>query len=307
MIHVSIPGKIHLIGEHSVVYFKPAILASINLYLHAKITKSKTKEILGLTLYDDAIPNMQKAIEKKITEKFNVKKIPSYKIEIDKSGIPIGSGLGTSASLSAAFAICLLKLLKIKYKDRDVFEIALEGEKIFHGNPSGGDLAAVLQNGLILFKKDPDLKVKITPLKFKVSDRINSFVLIDSGKPTETTGDMVKTVANQYRLSKSRLDKIFDSQSNLTEDMLQVLRDGDQKKFILTLKKAEQNLEDLGVVGKTAKSIIRKIERLEGAAKITGAGGVKKGSGMILAYHRDPDKLIEFANKNKLSYYRVQI
>lgn len=307
MIKVSIPGKIHLIGEHSVVYSKPAILASINLYIRAKISKSKSKQILGLVQYDDALQKMQNAIEKKIQEKFKLKEILGYKIEIDKSGIPVGSGLGTSASLSAAFTICLLKFLKLEYKNDDVFEIALEGEKIFHGNPSGGDLAAVLNKGLIYFKKDKDQKVKITPLKSKVSENVKNLFLIDSGKPIETTAEMVAMVSSKYKVASSKLEKIFESQEKLTKDMLQVLKSGDQKGFFEIIKKAEENLEKLGVVGKTAKAIIRKIEDLGGAAKISGAGGVKGGSGMILAIHKDPNILIKFAKKRKLEYYSIKI
>ncbi len=71
--------------------------------------------------------------------------------------------------------------------------------------------------------------------------------------------------------------------------------------------KAERNLEKLAVVGKTAKSLIGKIESLKGVAKITGAGGIKKGSGMILAYHKDLNKLIKFAKDNDLKYYPVEI
>jgi mevalonate kinase len=73
MIKVSAPGKIHLIGEHSAVYGKPAILAAINLRFHAKISKSKTKEIIGITQHDNAIIDFQNSLEKLIKEKFKIK------------------------------------------------------------------------------------------------------------------------------------------------------------------------------------------------------------------------------------------
>lgn len=311
MIKISVPGKIHLIGEHSSVYGKGAILASINLYLHAKISKSYSKEILGLVRYDNAIKKMQFKIEEKIKKKFKVKNIPGYKIEIDKSEIPVGSGLGTSASLSAAFTICLLKFLKLEYKKSDIFEIALEGEKIFHGNPSGGDLAAVLNKGLIYFKKDEGQKVYITPLEFKVPDNLKNLILIDSGKPVETTAEMVSIVKSKIKIKNSKIQikiqKVFDNQENLVKVMVQALNDGNEEILMDAVRKTQKNLEKLGVVGKGAKSIIRQVEGIGGAAKITGAGGVKKGSGMILAFHDNPGKLIEFARLNKLGYYRIQI
>ena len=304
MIKVSIPGKIHLIGEHSSVYGKGAILASINLYLHAKISKSEEKEISGLVQYDDAIKNMQSVIETKIREKFEIKKIPNYALEIDKTGIPIGSGLGTSASLSVAFTICLLKYLEVKYTQDDVFEIALEGERIFHGNPSGGDLAAVLNQGLTYFKKNPDGPNTAAPLS--INQDLN-FLLIDSGKSEEGTLEMVEKVRIKNQNLRFPVKKIFDNKEKLINELLKFLKNFNKKKLKKIITKAENNLEKLGVVGKTAKAIIRKIEELQGAAKISGAGGIKKGSGMILAFHRDINELIKFAKKERLQYYLIQI
>lgn len=304
MIRVSIPGKIHLIGEHSVVYGKTAILASINLYLHAKISKSPTKQVLGLIQFDDAISNMQKAIEKKIIEKFKLEKIPGYKIEIDKSGIPVGSGLGTSASLCAAFTICLLRFLDTNYSTQDVFEIALEGEKIFHGNPSGGDLATVLTEGLISFEKNKK-DFKINSLNLKIPKSLNQMLLINSGKPEEKTSDMVLYVAKKS--DSSTFKKIINSQDSLAGKMILALKKEDANLFMKTVSLAEINLEKLGVVSQSAKLIIRQIEGLKGAAKISGAGGIKKGSGMILAFHENPKILIEFAKKNNLDYYSISI
>lgn len=305
MISVSIPGKIHLIGEHSVVYGYPAILASINLFLYAKISKSSKKQISGIVQYDDAIYRLQNVIEKKIKEKFKVE-IPTYKIAIDKTKIPVGSGLGTSASLSAAFTICLLKFLNINYSEKDIYEIAFEGEKVFHGNPSGGDLAAVLQSGIILFRKDKTGN-KIKPLGFKISDKIAKLVLINSGKPVETTAEMVQLVKDNYTKSPKEVTGIFQSQGALTTRMVKVLKKGDQEKFVKIIKKSERNLEKLEVVGKAAKQIIHRIELLGGAGKITGAGGIKNRSGMILAFHKNPKVITEFAKKNKLDYYPITI
>src|SRR5947207_70509 len=44
-IKVSAPGKIHLLGEHSVVYGKPAILAAIDKRCFVELTPRKDKKI----------------------------------------------------------------------------------------------------------------------------------------------------------------------------------------------------------------------------------------------------------------------
>jgi diphosphomevalonate decarboxylase len=298
MYKVKVPGKIHLIGEHSVLYGKRAILSPINLTLSATIKASARKEILGINKYDNAIAKMQSLIERKISEIHGIQKIPPYKIGIS-TNIPIGSGLGTSASLSLAFTLCLLKFLKIKYGKEEVFKIALEGEKVFHGNPSGGDLAAVLSNRTILFKKNLD-SLETVPLNIR---KPLSFTLIDTGKPEETTAEMVELV----RKRKLSLQKIFDNQDSLAVKFIGALESNNSEEILKIISSTEKNLEKMGVVGLNAKKIIRQIRKLGGAAKITGAGGIKKGSGMILAYHKNPNELRKFAQENDLRYYPVKI
>jgi mevalonate kinase len=302
-ITVSSPGKIHLIGEHSAVYGKPAILAAINLRFYASISKSVKKEILGITQYDNAIQNFQTNLESLISEKFKIKKIPNYKIEF-RNEIPLGSGLGSSAAFCAIFSLALLEFLRIKWDLNLINELTFEGEKIFNGNPSGGDNNTVVHGGLILFRKETDSLKTFTTLP---SNNLQNFLLIDSGKPSESTATMVQQVSLRAKRRNLDTQKILNDQESLAEEMVQVLNDGDEKKLMQIIKSAQSNLEKLGVVGKVAKGIIRKIESLKGAAKITGAGGIKKGSGMILAFHKDPNKLIKFAQNNNLRYYSTQI
>src|SRR3989344_1158171 len=125
MITVSVPSKVHLLGEHSVVYGRPALLAAINKRISVSITSSKTKQIQGVHLYMRQI--------------------------------------------------------------KRVLEIAYKGEKFFHGNPSGGDLAVVLEGGLLWFRKEFEFLKMFVRLPFMPHRNIKQFVLINSGKPAEAT------------------------------------------------------------------------------------------------------------------------
>jgi len=46
MIKVSAPGKVHLIGEHAVVYNEPAIIAAIGKRIWVEAEKNDTKVIM---------------------------------------------------------------------------------------------------------------------------------------------------------------------------------------------------------------------------------------------------------------------
>lgn len=278
MIRLSAPGKIHLLGEHAVVYGKPALLSAINLRVTVTIGEKKSDNLFIL----------RNTINKLIQQKYN-RIIPDYSIE---SSLPVGSGLGFSAAASAAIIATLLSYFKIKWDKNLVNELAYEAEKVFHGNPSGGDNTAVIFGGLLWFQGEP--------LPFTISSKIQNFILIQSGKPFESTKQMIE-------IAKAKIASILESQELLTKQMLLALKDGDEKILIDTIRKGEKNLEKISVVGKKAKKIIKDIENLGGASKVSGAGGVKDGSGILLCYHKNPKRILDYAKKNNLESYVIKL
>lgn len=297
MITISAPGKIHLLGEHSIVYGKPALLAAINLRIYITISRENGEYKLPSNIDEQQIIRVQNTLEDIIKKRFG-KKIPPYQLAI-KSQLPIGVGLGSSAAFSACLVAATLSFLKINWDLDLINELAYEAEKVFHGNPSGGDNTTVVFGGLLWFRKEFE--------RVKVHKNFKQFILINSGKPVESTKEMVEKVKLKVQSAKFKVEKIFNDQEQLTKQLAQVLKDGDEDLLIKIIKAGEKNLEKLGVVGKVAQAIIRQIEKLGGAAKISGAGGIKKGSGMLLCYHRNPQVILDFASKNNLEAFKIKI
>src|SRR3989338_88891 len=202
---VSAPGKVHLLGEHSVVYGKPAILAAVGLRVTVTVIPSAAE---GVARND----GLDKIIEPIIKKHFKIKKIPSYQLSIS-SQIPIGSGLGSSAAVSAAYIAALLIFLKIQWDLNLVNNLAYDAEKVFHGNPSGGDNSTVVFGGLIWFRKEtPNLKI-IQKLPFTISDKLaQNFILINTGTPKETTKQMMDMVRVKRKAERVKFKKILDDQ-----------------------------------------------------------------------------------------------
>ncbi|OGE32516.1 mevalonate kinase [Candidatus Daviesbacteria bacterium RIFCSPHIGHO2_02_FULL_36_13] len=298
-ITVSAPAKINLLGEHANVYGKPTILTAID--LRATVTISQ-----GRTIQKDFV-FLQKIIEKIIKKELKLKKIPLYSLNLS-SKIPMGCGLGSSASLSAAYIGALLSYLRVKWDVNLINRLTFEAEKVFHGNPSGSDNSSVVFGGLIWFRKEsPDLKL-IHPLSFSIPSKLSrSFVLINTGKPSESTKDMVALVKNLYDKNPKLVDKVLEEQEKLVKELIPVLKKVNQKEFIRIIRKGEKNLESIGVVGKKAKKIIRKIESLGGTAKISGAGGVIADSGIILCFHKSKKVVINIAKVYNLPYFSVKL
>ncbi len=306
MIKVSAPGKIHLLGEHAVVYGKPALLATVNLRVtvsviaRSKATRQSTSEDRHANARDDEIHNLAKIIESIVKKYLKIKQIPPYSLEIS-SQIPIGAGLGSSAAISAAYIAALLTFLKVKWDLNLINELTYEAEKVFHGNPSGGDNSTVVFGGLIWFRKEsPNLRI-IQPIPFTIPKKLSkNFVLINTGKPKETTKQMVEMVSTKPK-------KIFDHQEQLVKELLLTIQNGDENQLISIIRAGEKNLEVIGVVSPSVKSIIRKIEKAGGAAKICGAGGKTKATGILLAYHPKKAVIEKIAKAENLPYFSTSL
>jgi len=298
MIAVSAPGKIHLLGEHTVVYGKPALLTTVNLRITITIKPTKARQ---------ETEEIQKVIEPIVKKHLKIKSIPSYQLTIS-SELPIGAGLGSSAAVSSAYIATLLSFLKINWDLNLINELTYQAEKVFHGNPSGGDNSTVVFGGLVWFRKEsPDLKI-IQQVPFTIPIKLaKNFVLINTGKPEETTKQMVELVSSKFKVQSSKFQKIFDSQEQLVKELLPAIQSSDEKQLIQIIRAGEKNLEAIGVVSPFVKTIIRKIEAIGGAAKICGAGGKTKATGILLAYHPQKTVIEKIAKAENLPYFSTNL
>ena len=89
----SSPGKFILLGEHSVVYGKPAVALAIDRRFSCSVQKSSENMLNGLPL--------DRSIHPHISYILDVNGADGVSITTD-SGIPSSSGLGSSAALSSA-------------------------------------------------------------------------------------------------------------------------------------------------------------------------------------------------------------
>lgn len=270
-------GKIIISGEHSVVYGYPAISMPISLFTTAVVQENKVK---------DCDPVVRKVIN-------NIKTFfPKTELDIGlsiSSNIPQNFGMGSSAALSHAIAKTIAHHYGYKPSKKKMFTIVQSCEQIFHGKPSGVDAATVVYETCIRFQKTTH---GYTINKLNCADSIPNYLLIDSGKSTETTKEMVERVGMNKAFSPL-LEKI----GNVTLKIEKNLKSHTFENALID--ENEELLEELGIVGDHAKNIIQKIRKSGGSAKISGAGGVQSGSGVILAFHKDIRVLQECCTINR--------
>ncbi|MCL6096236.1 MAG: mevalonate kinase [Patescibacteria group bacterium] len=319
-IKVSAPGKLHLLGEHAVVYNKPAIITAVGKRCFVEIVP-RTDGIIKVKAYNykkEITTNFKDVIEKfdksqkdweTCSENNDIVLLKSitkdlfdypliiigqflnyYKLNsvngfelIIGSQIPVGAGMGSSGALSVSIVGALSLFLDKPFDKKVVNKIAFLAEQKKHGKPSGGDNTASCFGGLVWFKKDEDIK----PLDLSLPPEVSkNYYIINTGIPSETTGEMVSLVRGLMEKEPASTQKILDEQEKLAHKLLPALKAGNDNEIISIVKAGEQNLEKLGVVSLFAKKMIRDIEKSGGAAKICGGGGKTKGTGIVLIYHQ---------------------
>ena len=292
---VTVPGKVILAGEHSVVYGKPAIVAAIDRRLKVRLKAGGSRQVILSEHKDLSLAKyiVRECLRELSRPRFRTKTSESsepldfgFELMIE-SEIPIG-GCGSSAALATGIVWALLKNKSEKVKDKVVKMI----EDKQHGKSSGVDQTIVREGGVIKFQAGRFFQV---PNYDEVRNH-RTFILIDSGRPVESTGEMVAGVRERYQVNKSRYDKYFERMGEIAENW--------------TADKIQENqrlLEEIGVVGEKAKEIVRKVESIGGMAKVCGAGGVKKGSGIILTDCKDREGFLRLVTTNKWRAFLVKL
>lgn len=298
-ITVSAPAKLILMGEHSVVYGKPALLASLEKRLFVTIENSEKLEIIS-SLNTDYLKHIIDLFTK--TFKKDVHKV---KITVT-SQIPVGRHIGSSSALAVATIGALMRYFLKIWDLKTINEIAYKAEKKMHGNPSGADNTVCCFGGLLWYRKETEFLKSIWHLPISLY-KIPQFVLIDTGKPKQGTGRMVELVAKRYRQKPQYMEQIFNNQEEKTKRILVSLKTGNFNELKDAIIAGERNLEKMGVVSKNSQKIIKEIEKLGGAAKICGGGGKTGPTGFLLSYHPDPEKLLKLAQTLKLPAFLTKL
>lgn len=300
---VSAPGKLHLSGEHAVVHGKPAVLISTSKRLYVTL---ENREVADAKNILQTVRQTSPFIEE-ICKTFEIR----YGVVIPKeiaititSDIPVGAGMGSSAALSVSLIGALVILMDKPWDSHRINEAAYQTEKLIHVNASGSDPAIVTHGGILWYRKELDFLKTFWLLPFKIPKLFAPFVLISTGR-IETTGELVSQVGQLKKLDEQSFALLLNSMEDVTKRMVVAIHDEKQQDFYEAIIANEQLLETMGVVSSSTKKLIRAIEKIGGVAKISGAGGVKRGSGVVIAMHEEPKKLVELAGRFKLPTFQV--
>lgn len=300
MITVSVPGKIHLMGEHAVVYGYPALLCAVDKRLRVSIEQGSTGESGVHVESSVGVKHAEYAV-RYLLDTLAISNPASSRITIT-SDIPSGFHLGSSAAMAVGIAGAMLYHYKKIWNPIRINELAYEIEKKQHKNPSGGDNTAVTMGGFIWYRRELEFLKSIWQLPFKPHPSLSHFFLINTGRPKESTGDMVTRVAASLSDDPDTLGKQFSINEAQVRRITVAIKEGDEQMLIDAIKIGEKTLERMGVVSDSVLPCIRDVEQMGGAVKILGGGGVERGVGFMLGYHHDPHRVAA-----KIASYKYEL
>ena len=214
MVQATAPGKVILFGEHAVVYSRPAIAVPVTqVRATAIITPGSAGARLvapdlgiDVLLEAAAAEDALAAAVRQVQQAAGLAYLPDFTLTVH-SAIPIASGLGSGAAITAAIIRALAAYLKRSdlLSNERVSALTYEVEKIHHGTPSGIDNTVVAFEQPVYFvRRQPQNLVET----FRVAVPLQ--LLIGDTGIRSSTKAVVMDVRRQWEADPTRFDTLFD-------------------------------------------------------------------------------------------------
>lgn len=212
--------------------------------------------------------------------------LPSIKCILD-SDIPLGQGLGSSASCIIAMLRGLSRLTQTPLTLDELLQAATELEQLAHGRSSGLDVAAILLGPRLYWQNRTSKTIPTFPV---------AGYLINTGKAQSSTADCVGYV-KQHHGDNSAHWQQHQQDSQQVIDALQYPQDHTLLKQ--AIQAVQQDLTDLGVVPHTVQSFVKDCHQRGWAGKVCGAGSITgQGAGFfwLVTDNETPEQLCKQYN-----------
>ena len=180
--------------------------------------------------------------------------------------IPIGAGLGSSASTTVATISAVAKSRGTRLDRREIFKLAFIPENYLHGHPSGVDQATCTYGGIIEFRKPS--KIKTINLK-----RPPMILVCDSGIHRSTKA-LVGLVVKRSQEQIDRFHQHLEEITAISNAVIKALKDEDDNELGSLMNRNHELLREIGVSTPKLDRLVVSAKKAGAlGAKLTGAGG----------------------------------
>ncbi len=281
----SAPGKFVILGEHSVVYGKPAVVLATDRRITCSVRRSRKNTLNGTYVDLTKQPHFNY-----LTRDVN------YCMDfMTTSDVPSGSGMGSSAALSAALALAI-HTERGEFPTEDMLVDEAYGAELFaQGNGSPMDASACVHGGGIAINIPGSGEKELWTISrgdrtWKVTD-IDvpdlSFVIGNTGIKAPT-GPQVEKI-RRFKAKNGFATDIINEMGDLTLDGFSALKKKDKEYLGRLMTKDHKLLSILGVSCNELNKLVMASLPYSYGAKLTGSGG----GGCMVALTDKPDKVAE--------------
>jgi len=269
------PGKIILLGEHAVVYGRPAIAAPVNQVRARAVISAAPRRPSGEVLIQAPDIGLESRLAdlpgdhplacavNGVFAELGISRPLACTIRIT-STIPVASGMGSGAAVSVAFIRALSAFLGQVLSDERVSTLAFEVEKIHHGTPSGIDNTVITYNLPVYFVRGKAIQTLRLSKPF-------TLVIGDTGVAS-STAIAVGEVRRRWQASTAQYEAIFDQVGRTVDFARNAIEVGWLDELGLRMDENHNLLRLMGVSSP-------ELEQLVQAARAAGALGAKLSGG----------------------------
>jgi len=268
----SAPGKIILMGEHAVVYGRPAMAAPI---FQVQATATLTVEDGAAELWIDAADLNQRfalstappadplALALRLTLASLQRLAPGGELRV-RSTIPVAGGMGSGAAVSTAIVRVVAAWAGQTLPPAAVSALVYEVERLHHGTPSGIDNTVIAYAQPVWFVKGQPPQPFAIPHTF--------WLVIASTGIASPTRETVGDVRRQWQADPVRFEGLFDQVADLVNAGRAAMLAGDWASLGARMTANHALLGHMGVSAPI-------LDRLVAAANAAGAFGAKLSGG----------------------------
>lgn len=261
-------GKLILLGEHAVVYGAPALVFGVDLRCEASVVPGKSgRHLVLLDQRCDATgaDELARAFSALLDEGGAPADLT---VEI-RGDLPPGVGLGFSAAAAVAAARAVGALVGDAGDDA-VRARAMAWERVFHGNPSGVDVAAAMSGGCTRFVRSEGGAIEVR----RVAIGAHLCLCVGLTGTRSSTRAMVEGLADLHRTQRDMVERSIRGITALVDNAVSAVEAGDCAALGELMNMNQMILAGLMLSTSTIEELVS-IARDTGAlgAKLTGAGG----------------------------------
>lgn len=270
-------GKVILVGEHAVVYGRPAVALPVS-QVRAQATVEDADEGQGILIVAADLGltvamgrrNLEGALHPLEVTVGGVLEHLGLGMEHDltitvTSTIPIARGLGSGAAVSTAITRAVAQHFSTELAADGVSRLVYEVERLHHGTPSGIDNTVIAYERPVYFVRGQ------RPETFAVGQTL-ALVIADTGLASSTK-EVVGAVRRAWQESKDRYEDLFDRIGALVQQARRAIERGDLEQVGCIMDENHRLLQEMGVSSPRLDALVEAARR-QGAlgAKLSGAG-----------------------------------